>query len=384
MAINIPIWPGSSSFFPGDTPYGFYDYDADFQYEAEAVANWCAKRLGYPIVDVELQDINFYTCLEEAVTEYANQVNTFNIRDNLVNLQGASTASNLTQKNVRPNFGGIISITQEYGAEVGVGGSYSVYTGSIVTAQGKQTYDLTDTGSVSFEAGTPGITGIEIRRMFHEQPPAIVRYFDPFIGTGLGSQQMMEQFGWGNLSPSISFVMMPAYQDVLRLQAIEFNDYIRRSSYSFDIVNNKLRLFPIPTFPMTVHFQYIIKNERSNPLRDSDGISDYSNIPYNNMDYCKINDTGRQWIRKYTLALAKEMLGWVRSKYGTIPFPNAEITTNGAELLSAAQAEKDALILEIKEILDGLSRQSQLERKQAEATALQQQITMIPLRIYVG
>jgi hypothetical protein len=102
------------------------------------------------------------------------------------------------------------------------------------------------------------------------------------------------------------------------------------------------------------------------------------------MDYCKINDTGRQWIRKYTLALDKEMLGWVRSKYGTIPFPNAEITTNGAELLSAAQAEKDALILEIKEILDGLSRQSQLERKAQEATALQQQITMIPLRIYVG
>lgn len=384
MAVNIPIWPGSSSFFPGDTPYGFYDYDADFQYEAEAVANWCAKRLGYPIVDVELQAINFYTCLEEAVTEYANQVNTFNIRDNLINLQGASTASNLTQKNVKPNFGGIVSLTQEYGSEAGLGGSYSIYTGSITTQIDKQVYDLTDSTYVKLENGTPGVTPIEIRRVFHEQPPAIVRYFDPFIGTGLGSQQMMEQFGWGNLSPSISFVMMPAYQDVLRLQAIEFNDYIRRSSYTFELVNNRLRLFPKPTYPMTVYFQYIVKSERSNPLRDSSGISDYSNIPYDNMQYCQINDTGRQWIRKYTLALAKEMLGWVRSKYGTIPFPNAEVTTNGAELLSAAQAEKDALIQELKEILDSLSRQSQLERKQAESDALQQQIIKIPLRIYIG
>lgn len=384
MAVNIPIWPGSSSFFPGDTPYGFYDYDADFQYEAEAVANWCAKRLGYPIVDVELQAINFYTCLEEAVTEYANQVNTFNIRDNLINLQGASTASNLTQKNVKPNFGGIVSLTQEYGSEVGLGGSYSIYTGSITTQIDKQVYDLTDSTYVKLESGTPGVTPIEIRRVFHEQPPAIVRYFDPFIGTGLGSQQMMEQFGWGNLSPSISFVMMPAYQDVLRLQAIEFNDYIRRSSYTFELVNNRLRLFPKPTYPMTVYFQYIVKSERSNPLRDSSGISDYSNIPYDNMQYCQINDTGRQWIRKYTLALAKEMLGWVRSKYGTIPFPNAEVTTNGAELLSAAQAEKDALIQELKEILDGLSRQAQLERKQAESDALQAQIIKIPLRIYIG
>ena len=384
MAVNIPIYPGSSSFFPGKTPFGWFDNDYDFQVDADSVTKWCSLRLGYPIVDIELQDIDFYACFEEAVDEFSSQLNQYRTKENLLSIQGSSLTSNFTKKLLNNNFGGVVNIASDYGTEAGSGGRLTHYTGSFTMVSGVQIYDLGDSSVASLEAGNLSTDSITIRKMHHENPPAIVRYFDPFIGTGLGSQQMMEQFGWGNLSPSISFVMMPAYQDVLRLQAIEFNDYIRRSSYSFDIVNNKLRLFPIPTFPMTVHFQYIIKNERSNPLRDSDGISDYSNIPYNNMDYCKINDTGRQWIRKYTLALAKEMLGWVRSKYGTIPFPNAEITTNGAELLSAAQAEKDALILEIKEILDGLSRQSQLERKQAEAAALQQQITMIPLRIYVG
>ena len=116
----------------------------------------------------------------------------------------------------------------------------------------------------------------------------------------------------------------------------------------------------------------------------SDVISDYSNVPYDNMEYKFINDVGKQWIRKYTLALAKEMLGYIRGKYSSLPIPNAEITLNGSDLISAAQTEKEGLITELKEILDTMSRQAQLERKQAEADALQQQMNKIPLKIYIG
>ena len=387
MAVNVPIWPGSSSFFPGDTPFGFYDNDFIFQSEADKIADWCAKRLGFPLSDIELQKENFYTCFEESVTEYGAQLNSFNIRDNMLNLYGAATGSNLTGKKVSSNFGGLIEIAEEYGTEAGSGGNVTYYTGSIDVVAGKQVYDLTNTSSISLEQGTPGVDAIEIKRIFHEPPPAIARFFDPFVGSGIGTQQMLDSFGFGNYSPGVSFMMMPIYADMLRMQAIELNDIVRRSAWSWQLSNDRLKIFPIPDGVnfTKVYFQYILKTDRSNPLKGKTGtISDYSNVPYENVVYENINSVGRQWIRRYTLALAKEMLGYVRGKYSTLPIPNSEITLNGSDLTSAAQTEKEGLITELKEILDTMSRQSQLERKQAEAEALQSQFTKMPMKIYIG
>jgi len=387
MAQNVLIWPGSSSFFSGDTPFGLYDSDTHFQQDAEKVAIWCAKRMGYPINDIELQATNFFACFEEAVSEYGSQLNTYNIRDNMMNLYGAQTGSNLTGKKVSPNLGGLIELTEEYGVEAGSGGNVTYYTGSISISKNKQIYDLTDSSAISLEAGTPGTDAIEIKKLFHQAPPAIVKYFDPMVGTGLGSQQMMETFGFGGMSPGVSFMMMPLYADMLRLQAIEFNDQIRRSAYSFEVSNNRIKFFPIPTGEnfTKVYFEYILISDRSNPLKSNIGsISDFSNVPYNNVIYKNVNDVGKQWIRKYALALAKEMLGFIRGKYSSIPIPNAEITLNGSDLLSAGQTEKEALITELKDTLDTMSRQAQLERKQAESDALLQQMNKIPLKIYIG
>ena len=78
---RIPIWPGSSSFntVVNPTPFGFYDNDTDFRNDADKVATYIVQRLGYPLIDVELQDINLYSCFEEAVTEYGAQLYTFQI-----------------------------------------------------------------------------------------------------------------------------------------------------------------------------------------------------------------------------------------------------------------------------------------------------------------
>ena len=182
-------------------------------------------------------------------------------------------------------------------------------------------------------------------------------------------------------------MMMPIYADMLRMQAIEFNDQIRKSAYSFEIHNNRIRFFPIPNGSnyTKVYFHYILKDDRFDPLKTPNGrISDYSNIPYEDIVYNRINAVGKQWIRRYALALAKEMLGYVRGKYSSIPIPNSEVTLNGSDLISAAQTEKEGLITELKEILDTMSRQAQLERKQAEADAMQQQMNKIPLKIYIG
>lgn len=388
MAVNIPIWPGSSSFFPGNTPFGFYDYDYEFQCDADKVAEWCAIRLGYPINDIEMQDINFYACFEEAVTEYGALLNMYNIRDNMLGLIGGSTGSNLTGKKITPGFAGIFSLAASYGTEAGSGGNVTYYTGSVTMTSGKQIYDLTDPNVVKLETGNLGFDNIEIKRVYHDAPPALVRFFDPFIGTGIGTQQMLDSFGFGSYSPGVSFMMMPIYADMLRLQAIEFNDHVRRSAYSFDISRDRLRVFPIPDGQNVtkIYFDYVLTADKSTGTGavTSGTISDFSNVPYENVIYKYINSPGRRWIYRYALAAAKELLGIIRSKYSSIPIPNAEISLNGADLIASGQSEKDALLTELREMLDSMSRQAQLERKQAEADSLAAQLARVPMKIYVG
>ena len=380
-----PIWPGSSSFSSGDTPWGFYDTDNEFTSSADKFANWAAKRLGYPIMSIEMQDVQFYTCFEESVSEYSSQVNQFNIRDNLLSLQGQPTGSNVTHKKVTNTFGRAIQLSEQYGTEATVGGRVDLKKGSITVNSGSQEYDLNALYASVSESGE----SIEVRKVYYEASPAIVRYFDPYAGTGAGSYNMMDSFGWGNMTPAVQFMMMPMYADLLRIQAIEFNDQIRKSAFTFTLLNNKLRIFPKPTESYNLYFDYYVRSERDNPFKADysgsvDVVSDYSNIPYDNMEYKFINDVGKQWIRKYGLALSKELLGMVRSKYGSIPIPNAETTLDGETLRSEAGTEKESLVAELRESLEAVSGKSMLEADKDEAQFLQEKLQKSPLEIYIG
>lgn len=384
---NIPIWPGSSSFFPGNTPFGYYDVDYQFQTDADKVAKWCAQRLGYPIMDVEMQDINFYTCFEEAVTEFATQVNMYNARDYMLIVQGTSTENNLSQKLINPNLGRTISMAKNYGAEAGSGGNITYHKGSIQTQVNVQEYDL-DAWAATNVSGS----SIEIKRVYYEAPPAIVRYFDPFVGTGYGSQQLLDSFGWGSYSPSINFLLMPVYADILRIQEIEFNDQVRKSAYTFEIRNNKLRIFPLPdgNYLPLIYFDYILEDDRNNPFGGGSGslgstskVADLSNIPYHRIPYADINHIGKQWIFKYTLAIAKELLGLVRGKYTAVPIPGAEVTLNAADLITQAATDKAALMEELKTTLEALGRKGQMTQESEIAEFMRQQLTKIPLQIYI-
>ena len=385
---DIPIWPGSGSAISGSTPFGQYDTDSSFQSDGPNVANWCAKRLGYPITDIELQDSQFYACFEESISEYSSQVNQFQIRENLLNVKGAPTGSDMTNVEINPNpLARAITIAENYGAEAGSGGNITWYSGSIDTVADQQDYDLDALWA------TPSASGkaIEIKRIYHEAPPAIQRYFDPFVGTGMGMNAMLDSFGFGNYSPGVSFILMPIYSDILRLQAIEFNDQIRKSAYSFELINNKLRIFPIPkddgngTSPSKIHFQYIEKADRNSVVTDSTGtVTNYSNIPYSNFTYSYINDVGKQWIRKYGLALSKELLGMVRSKYGTIPIPNSEVSLDGETLRAEATAEKEQLVEQLREMLDQTSNRALMEADREASDNLQEKLKKVPYPIYIG
>lgn len=177
---------------------------------------------------------------------------------------------------------------------------------------------------------------------------------------------------------------MPLYADLLRIQAIEMNDQIRKSGYSFELRNNKLRLFPIPTYPVKLHFRYIVTEERSNPLLHNSGsISDISNVPYNRLVYKDISPLGKGWIYKYSLALAKELQGLIRNKYSTVPIPGADVTLNGADLITQGREDKANLLTELKETLEALTRKGQMEQEQAIATAMNYQLSKVPLPIYI-
>jgi hypothetical protein len=389
---NIPIWPGSASFHPGDTPFGFYDNDPQFEADAPKVCVFCARRMGYPIVDIELQAKNFYAAFEEAVTIYGNELYAYKIRDNYLSLEGAPTDVDINETIVTPNLGRIIKLSEQYGAEAGTGGNVPWHKGKINLTASVQDYDL---NAWAVENGYKD-KDIEIMRVFYEPTPAVIKFFDPYVGSGTGMMNMMDSFGWGNYSPAVNFMMMPINYDVAVMQEIELSDTIRRSNFSFEMHDNVLRVFPIPMFLTgSTHpsgsaghmwFEFMLNSER-NSASFEDGylkIKAVSGVPYKNPKYSEINSVGRSWIFEMTLALAKEMLGYVRGKYTQVPIPGAEVTLNQADLLGAAKAEREALLEKLRAFFDETSREKLLERRTLESDFVMKELDKVPRPIYIG
>ena len=378
------FWSGSAdNAISGSTPFGIYDTDSEYQTDGPKIASWCAKRLGYPIVDVELVDLNFYACFEEAVSEYSAQVNQFNIKNNLTSLQGKPTGSDFTQKKIAGNpLPNLIEISDSYGTYAGVGGKVDVKSGSIDLNSGSQVYDLQALWGEASESGNR----LNITRVFYEATPAINKFFDPYSVSGQGTLNLIDEFGFGSFSPAAQFVLMPIYEDLLRIGAIEFNDQIRKSAFTFNIVNNKIRIFPKPVKSSKLHFEYIVKSEfDAQATSVTDGvIADYSNTGYDFHTYSRINDVGKQWIRKYTLALAKELLGAIREKFSSVPIPGSEVSLDGAALSSEAQTEKDSLIEQLRDVLNDLSDKERYQSEADQSDAQQRVISKVPLNIYIG
>jgi hypothetical protein len=406
---NIPIWPGSSSFaqvsasyydlniWPPPTPFGFYDNDSQFKLDANKVANFCALRLGYPIENVELQDINFWAGFEEAVTIYGNELYAYQTRDNYLSLEGASTSIDVNTDVVTPTMATIVRLSQQYGEEAGAGGNVTWYKGRLTLTPGVQDYDL------SLWAKDQGIVGgIEIKNVFYQAPPAINQLYSTSLLTGQGGlggvpPAGLYGFGYGYAN----YLMMPTSFTMQNIQAIEMQNQVTLSNYTFNIVNNILSVFPVPGtgfaggdfdggedlwYGQYLVFDFIKIQDRIDAAF-ADGtnkISNTSNVPYVNPVYSNINSIGRSWIFEYALAKAKEVLGLVRNKYSTIPIPGSEVTLNGNELVSSATAEKEALILRLREYFNETSRQALLERRQAESVARQAELNQVPMTIFIG
>jgi hypothetical protein len=397
MSANT-YWSGSlsGSFISGSsTPFGLYDADSEFRVDAPKTATWVAKRLGYPIINIELDNEQIFTCFEESVSEYSAQVNQFNLRNNLDILKGQpkSNNQNFSQTLVDGSFlPTAFRMSQQYGTLAGVGGNVSIKKAYINLSVGKQKYDLmteaydSETSSSFSTLYTSGST-IDVTKVFYEAVPAITRFFDPYSVGAQGTLNLMSELGFGQFSPAAQFLMMPLYEDVLRMQQIEFNDHIRKSTFSFNIVDNKIEIFPLPTGKLTkIYFEYMSRDEfeHDSIILQAGSVSDYSDARYDFIQYSNINDVGKQWIRKYTLALAKELLGAIREKYSTIAIPDGEVSLDGAALRSEAQTEKDMLMQQLRENLEELSRKNQFEKNAHESNHHQEMLRKVPLKLYVG
>ena len=410
MADSI-IWNGLPGEVSGSTSFGYFDNDASFRYDAKSAAIWAARRLGYPSMDVELDSGSFYSCYEEAVLEYSAQILQFTARENMMSLIGSpnstssSTYVNYTNKPISPNLERMITISDQYGSEVGVGGNVTWKKSYITIEHGQQDYDLNALIAEASESGN----AIEIKRVYHFEPIAYgyglsgVYNAPGVLGSAgqIGTYGLLGDFGWeglaaGGIATGLSYTLMPVYEDLLRMQAVEFNFQMRRSGYSFEIRNNQLRIFPVPLNPARIWIEYVVKKEKligtPNSLTGSNynaGVNEsvttnIGDAPFTVMDYNKINAHGKRWISKYFLACSRHTLGEIRSKYQTIPIPGSELILNGDALKQDATAEKETLITQLREDLERTSMQTQLQIQADIAENTRNVLTKLPQGIFVG
>jgi hypothetical protein len=391
--MNIPIWNGVSTFAPGQTPFGFYDSQSDFVVDANKVANFCAQRMGFPLVDVELQSGSFFTAFEEAITTYGNEIYAYKIRDNQLSIDGLPTASLLNTALITPSFEPIVRLSEQYGAEAGSGGNVPHYSGSFALTSSVQDYNFSTFMTSSGLTGSEYIHGIEVKKVFYETNyPAASRFLGTNNGFGFGGVIASGVMGLGGFGAEGGYLMAPLNYDIAVIQQIEMSETIRRNQYSFEIRNDNLRIFPIPNFSFSentdsrIWFEYILRDERITGAvkQTPNNVTNVSNSPYGNPNYNQINSVGRQWIFEYTLALSKEMLGYVRGKYGTIPIPNSDVTLNQSDLIAAATSEKSTLIERLRTYLDETSRMALLERRAKEGESKMLELQKVPYTIFIG
>ena len=393
---NPTIYDGSPGPISGSTPFGFYDNDTQFQNDGPKVANYCARKLGYPVLDVEINDLNIYACFEEAVSIYAEELYQLKIKDNYLSLEGQPTSSTLNNTVVSPNLMPLINISETYGQPAGVGGFVSWRSGSLELTGSVQNYDM-----YQWAVNTQGMAPTDrlvIQRVMFQAPPAIYGY-----GMGAYYPQLGGSGAWpgdwggygvgggvGGGSNSVTYY--PVYWDIQRIQELEMSRTVRLPAWSFELIGTNLRIMPVPqegTY-RNVSIQYAFQSDlmsltENSPYGNNQGlVANASMAPYGNITYTQINQPGKQWIKEYTAALTSELLGLVRGKYQTVQIPGAETVLNFADLISRGQAMQTALREKLRLDLEDMSRQKQLERKQSETDSLNSTLVNIPIPIFIG
>jgi hypothetical protein len=382
------------------TPFSFFDADQQFQQEADSMVTFAKRKLGDDVLSVELTRKEIWACFEEACCEYSRHIHELKIQSELVNVLGLPTGStNLTNIYPRQSLEFLLRQAEPYATEAFVGGSHDTKLGYIDLVTGQQDYnmytDIKDVVSGSnlwLQTPAEKRTKFRIVELYHFEPLAAQQYL---LNASNVTNFLATNFNYESYVNSTVFYVLPIFEDVLRRGMLEAAFRVRRSNFSYEIIGSNIRIFPIPTTSLQLGKMFIkvfagqnnpvdptsIGNGVSGSQGDSTlyGISGPNNFPVDNLPYSTITSPGRQWIRQYTLALCKELLGLIRSKFDNIPIPNASIKLNGDALIAQGREDKEKLKEQLREWLSTLTNEKLLERQANLAEQMQKQLKFIPM-----
>lgn len=373
------------------TPFGFFDADSDFQAEADSMITFVKRKMGDDVLSVELTNRQIWACFEEASCEYSYQIHQVKIKSELMNLLGMPTGSyDLTNKLPRQTLEFLMRQAEPYASYANVLGSYDPILGYVDIEPGVQDYDLhaklknAVSGTLVYGNGPGGVGNSKLRliEIFHFEPLAAQQFL---LNASNLTNFLATNFNYESYVNSTIFYVLPVFEDVLRRGMLETAFRVRRSHYSYDIIGKQLRIYPVPSTELQVGKLFIKVAPNQNPLapsyEDSSiyGVSGPQNVPLNNIPFASITQPGRQWIRQYTLALARELLGLVRSKFQSIPIPNSDLQLNGSDLVSQGREDKEKLITQLREFLDNLTHQKLLETAAGATDNLMKQLRAVPV-----
>jgi len=397
-------------------PFGYYAnggdlYDSYFVSGAVEQVSYTYRKLGGDVLDIELKAQNIYAAYEEAVLEYSYLVNTHQAKSVLDTLLGRTTGSfdhqgqllssdslsgsNIALKFPRFQFGYAKRVGDATSTESGIGGQQAIYSASFDTAVGQQDYNLqsiisssaADSDNSTYRYyNKVGDKRVTIRKVFYKTPHAMWRFYG-YYG-GLNTVGNLHQYG--QFADDSNYELVPAWQNKSQAMAFEDSLYTRVSHYSYEIKNNMLRIFPDVTIshPDKMWVEFTVDEDpwtASSDFKDStDGINNLNTLPFENLPFKNINSIGRQWIRRFALALTKEILGQVRGKFGAIPIPGESVTLNADALLGQGKEEQEKLREELKTILDEMVYHKLAEQEATITENVNKTNSTIPGGIFVG
>ncbi len=362
------------------TAFGEFDQDPQFVTDSTKILKYVVRSLGYPSMQLQIYPEHIFTAFESATMKYSTIVNQYKIADNLLNVYGQDPSTDLTKAGIYGNLNSIFEISSMYGQEAIIRNSLKtdIYSASINVIPGQQEYDLTNY--------IPEYTNsnVQLIQIYHYPKMYNTAVFDPMINPGFNMASVMMEFG-GVYASNARLVIMPLFETLLKMQALELNQQIRRSKYGFQLRKNKIIFFPTPDTEDNVWVDYVLKSDKyANSIKDN-SINNVSNFPIKSyMKYSDINMPGRNWIQRFTLALVKQILGIVRSKYSTVPYPQGDTSLDGEILRQQAVAEQDKLIEELKLMLQESSMDKLIQKKKDISQNLQVIHSKVPSRIYIG
>jgi len=403
-AITLPA-TGTITSVANSLAIGFYSDTAAFLTGATAQVAYTYKRLGGDVLDIELKADNIYNHYEEAVLEYSYIVNLHQAKNSLGSALGGDTGSfdhkgtvsgtdSKSLKYPRFLFDYAFKAADKFSTETVVGGDKTIFSASFDRIDEQQDYDLQSIVSSSAyqTASAPyyGLVGnnrVIIRQVYYVTPRQMWRFYGYYGGLNV----VGDFHNYGQYADDSTFQVIPVWQN--KLQAISYEDhlYTRTSHYSYELINNKLRIYPMPdnTSPTKFWFRFTIENHDAYATGSYDeginGINNMNTLPFENIPFININSMGQQWIRRFSLALSKETLGQVRGKFGgTIPIPGDSITLNAADLLTQAASEQSVLREELNKQLDETLYSKLAETDKSFVDNTNAIVALSPLKIYVG